>query len=70
MKAKEMRDMEESELVKRVNDLRRDVFGMRFSNALGELEDTAGLGRARRDLARALTVARERAVTVGREQRN
>jgi large subunit ribosomal protein L29 len=70
MKAKEMRDMEESELVKRVNDLRRDVFGMRFSNALGELEDTAGLGRARRDLARALTVARERTVTVGREQRN
>jgi len=70
MKAKEMRDMEESELVKRVNDLRRDVFGMRFSNALGELEDTAGLGRARRDLARALTVVRERTVNVGREQRN
>jgi large subunit ribosomal protein L29 len=70
MKAKEMRDMEESELVKRVNDLRRDVFGMRFSNALGELEDTAGLSRARRDLARALTVARERTVTVGRERRN
>ena len=70
MKAKEMRDMEESELVKRVNELRRDVFGMRFSNALGELEDTAGLGRARRDLARALTVTRERTVTVGREQRN
>jgi large subunit ribosomal protein L29 len=70
MKAKEMRDMEQSELVKRVNDLRRDVFGMRFSNALGELEDTAGLGRARRDLARALTVARERTLTIGREQRN
>ena len=70
MKAKEMRDMEESELVKRVNDLRRDVFGMRFSTALGELEDTAGLGRARRDLARALTVARERTLTIGREQRN
>jgi large subunit ribosomal protein L29 len=70
MKAKEMRDMEESELVERVSTLRRDVFGMRFSNALGELEDTAGLGRARRDLARALTVARERTVNVGRGQRN
>jgi large subunit ribosomal protein L29 len=70
MKAKEMRDMEESELVKRVGELRRDVFGLRFSNALGELEDTAGLARARRDLARALTVARERTVAVGRGQRN
>jgi large subunit ribosomal protein L29 len=70
MKAKEMRDMEASELVKRVGELRRDVFGLRFSNALGELEDTAGLARARRDLARALTVARERAVAVGRGQQN
>ena len=70
MKAKEMRDMEESELVKRVGELRRDVFGLRFSNALGELEDTAGLARARRDLARALTVARERSVAVGRGSRN
>ncbi|HXM87332.1 MAG TPA: 50S ribosomal protein L29 [Solirubrobacteraceae bacterium] len=33
---------------------------MRFSNATGELDDTAGVGRAKRDLARALTVARER----------
>jgi large subunit ribosomal protein L29 len=70
MKAKEMRDMEASELVERVGELRRDVFGLRFSNALGELEDTAGLARARRDLARALTVARERAVAVGRGQHN
>ena len=36
------------------------MFGLRFSNATGELDDTAGIGRAKRDLARALTVARER----------
>ena len=60
MKAKEIRDLEDSELAKRVGELRRDVFGLRFANATGELDDTAGLGRARRDLARALTVARER----------
>jgi large subunit ribosomal protein L29 len=62
MKAKEMRDMEDSELAERVATLRKDVFGLRFSNATGELDDTAGLGRSRRDLARALTVARERAL--------
>ena len=43
-----------------VSELRKELFGLRFSNATGELDDTAGLGRARRDLARALTVARER----------
>ena len=60
MKSSEMRDLEDSELAQRVAELRKEVFGLRFSNATGELDDTAGLGRARRDLARALTVVRER----------
>jgi large subunit ribosomal protein L29 len=63
MKAKEMRDMEAAELAKQIGVLRKEVFGLRFSNATGELDDTAGLGRAKRDLARALTVARERDLT-------
>jgi large subunit ribosomal protein L29 len=60
MQAKEMRDMEDGELHKHVAVLRKDLFGLRFANATGELDDTAGLSRAKRDLARALTVARER----------
>ena len=63
MNAKEMRDMEAGELTKQIGVLRKEVFGLRFSNATGELDDTAGLGRAKRDLARALTVARERDLT-------
>ena len=61
MKAKEMRDMPGDELAEEVAKLRKDLFGKRFANATGELEDTASLGKARRDLARALTVERERA---------
>ena len=61
MKASEIRDLQDDELTKRVTELRKEVFGLRFANATGELDDTAGLGRAKRDLARALTVARERA---------
>jgi large subunit ribosomal protein L29 len=60
MTAKEIRDLEASELVKQIGVLRKEVFGLRFANATGELDDTAGVGRARRDLARALTVAHER----------
>jgi large subunit ribosomal protein L29 len=60
MTAKELRDMDQKELVKQLAELRKEVLGLRFSNATGELDDTAGLGRARRDLARALTVVRER----------
>jgi large subunit ribosomal protein L29 len=60
MKASELRDLEDGELRKRVAELKKEMFGLRFANATGELDDTAGLSRARRDLARALTVARER----------
>jgi large subunit ribosomal protein L29 len=70
MDAKQMRDMDDAELVKQVATLRKEVFGLRFANATGELDDTAGVGRARRDVARALTVARERALAVERDQRN
>jgi large subunit ribosomal protein L29 len=47
-----------------VTELRREVFGLRFANATGELDDTAALRRAKHDLARALTVARERTLTL------
>ena len=63
MKAREIRDLEASELATRITELRREVFGLRFANATGELDDTAGLRRAKRDLARALTVERERAMS-------
>jgi large subunit ribosomal protein L29 len=60
MQAKEIRDLDGGELAKRIATLRKDVFGLRFANATGELDDTAGVSRAKRDLARALTVAREK----------
>jgi large subunit ribosomal protein L29 len=65
MKASDIRDLEDGDLAKRVAELRKEVFGLRFSNATGELDDTAALRRAKRDLARALTVANERTATVG-----
>jgi large subunit ribosomal protein L29 len=60
MKASEIRDLDHGELTKHLAELRKEVFGLRFSNATGELDNTAGLSRAKRDLARALTIARER----------
>ena len=60
MRARDLRDLDDKDLAKRIGEMRKEVFGLRFSNATGELDDTAALGRAKRDLARALTVARER----------
>ena len=60
MTAKELRDLTDEELAEHVRTQRREAFGLRFQLATGELENTAGVGTAKRDLARALTVARER----------
>jgi large subunit ribosomal protein L29 len=60
MKAAELRDLSDGELREHVETTRRDLFGLRFQHATGELDNTAGLARAKREVARALTVARER----------
>jgi large subunit ribosomal protein L29 len=62
MTAKELRDLQDDELLDQIKTARRDVFGLRFQLATGELENTAGVGTAKRDLARALTIARERGI--------
>ena len=58
--AKDLRDMPERDLAEHIATTRRDVFGLRFQHATGELENTAGLRAGKRELARALTIARER----------
>ena len=60
MTGRELRDLQDDELVEHIRTQRREVFGLRFQLATGELENTAGVGSAKRDLARALTVARHR----------
>ena len=62
MNGKEMRDLRDEELVEHIKTVRRDLFGLRFQHATGELENTAGLKTQKRELARALTIARERGI--------
>ena len=64
MNPKDLRDLSEKELLEHVAATRKDLFGLRFQHATGELENTAGIRTAKRDLARALTIARERGVQI------
>jgi large subunit ribosomal protein L29 len=52
--------MPDAELKAHIATARKEIFGLRFQNATGELENTTGLRASRRALARALTIARER----------
>jgi large subunit ribosomal protein L29 len=60
MSTSELRDLSDGELAEHVSTARRELFGLRFQHATGELDNTAGLNRAKREIARALTVQRER----------
>ncbi len=64
MTARELREIETEKLVEHVRTQRRELFGLRFQHATGELENTAGLRSAKRELARALAVARQREIEI------
>jgi large subunit ribosomal protein L29 len=62
MKTSEIRDLSDDKLRDHVATVRRDLFGLRMQHATGELENTARITTVKRDLARAITVARQRGV--------
>jgi large subunit ribosomal protein L29 len=62
--AQDLRSLDDGELLQRIDEARRELFGLRFRHATGELENTAALRTAKREIARVLTVARQRGIDV------
>ncbi|MCD6128839.1 50S ribosomal protein L29 [Candidatus Bipolaricaulota bacterium] len=60
MKARELRELSREELEQRVRDWKRKLLNLRFQLASGQLQNTAEIKKTKRDIARALTVLRER----------
>ena len=69
MKAVEVHNLDDAQLVEFVDNARKELFNLRFQHATGQLENTARLKQAKKDLARGLTVAQERGVDVETELR-
>jgi large subunit ribosomal protein L29 len=67
MKAAEAHDLKDDELIAKLIDAKEEKFNLRFRQATGELENTARVAQAKRDVARLLTVARERGIDVEKE---
>jgi large subunit ribosomal protein L29 len=70
VKASEAHNLKDAELVQKLRDAKEEAFSLRFRHATGELENSAGIGAARRDVARLLTVARERGIDLDKELRS
>ncbi len=58
MKAKELKAMNKTELESKVNDLKAELFNLRFQLATGQLQNTMQITAVKRDIARAKTVLR------------
>lgn len=60
MTAREMRAMTDEQLRDTYEDLKQELYTLRINRATGELKDTAKVGKTRHNIARVLTILRER----------
>ena len=60
MKASEIRQMNEGELAQALDDTKQELFNLRFQWEIGQLEDYTRIRVLKKDIARLLTISRER----------
>jgi large subunit ribosomal protein L29 len=60
--AAELRDADESELETRLAEAKQELFNLRFQIVTGQLDNSARIQTVRRDIARILTVLREKEI--------
>lgn len=63
MKAKEIRDLTDEELARKVNDMKAELFNLRFRLATGQLDNPMVIKSVKKDMARVKTIIREREIT-------
>jgi large subunit ribosomal protein L29 len=67
VKGSEAHNLKDDELVEKLREAKEEAFNLRFRHATGELENTSRVGAARRDVARLMTVARQRGIDIDTE---
>ena len=60
MKAKQIHEMQNEELVAKLAELKQELFNLRFNNATGQLNNPTQMAVCKKDIARIKTVLRER----------
>jgi large subunit ribosomal protein L29 len=60
MKADELRELDAGDLAEKLAESKEELFNLRFQNVTGQLDNHNRLGEVRRDIARIMTIMRER----------
>jgi large subunit ribosomal protein L29 len=58
--AKELRDLSNAELQTKAVDLKKELFNLRFQQAMGQIENPMRLRTLRRDIAKTKTILKEK----------
>ena len=66
MRPDEIRAMSSEELVRKLDDLKEELFTLRFQMATAQLENPMRIREVRRDIARVKTILRERELGIAR----
>ena len=62
MKAKELRELTTEELLNKVEELKAELYNLRFANATGNLEKPSRVKEIRKTIARIKLIIREREI--------
>ena len=62
MRASEVKELSETELGEKLNDLKAELFNLRFQHAINQLDNPMRLVHVKKDIARVKTVLRQRAL--------
>ncbi len=68
MQADKIRELKTQELDKKLADYRKELFNLRFQHATGQLENTQRLSKVKKNIARVLTILREKEMESSHEQ--
>ena len=60
MTAAELRELSDTELTEKLDEAKQELFSLRFANVTGQLDNVRRLNEVRKDIARVLTVQRQR----------
>jgi len=68
MKATDIREQTAEELETRLNDIKKDLFTLKFQKAIGQLENTQAIRNLRKDIALVETILREKELGINADK--
>lgn len=67
LKTKEIRNLSSEQLTSKIDELKNELFNLRFRLATGQLDNPSSIKMVKKDIARTKTILRERELEMGRE---